>query len=839
MHHPDNTVIHYGYDVAGFPVTESYATQTLRTIKSVDHNGLLTEVDYGNGLTTKTTRYSSGAISDICTAIGSQGCGAASEAQHIVYSEYDSFGNLGKRDNRSQAVIDIFYYDVQDRLLTAGKKSFGGAEVLTHYRYDESGNMSAKSDFSLPDAGSYHYGVNDNDARLATANTIKAGPNAATYIDLKHNALNQNQSDRTMHYDYDSKGNIIRNTVKADDLPDAITRELTYNANNKPVTITANGKTSTFSYGSDGMRYRQVINDDKTIYYISGGSFEVEVDMATAAETTRSYIGDYAMTVIGGDNPGLKYLHRDRLGSIDTITKGNLTATVNNLHTQIIEDQRTFDAFGKARNDDGGTGVSQFLDITPRGFTNHEHLAESGLIHMNGRAYDPDLGRFLSVDPFISDPSDGQTLNPYSYVRNSPLSYIDPTGYLPEGGVYMALRSYLVEQCQGATHKGDRRECVEGAMNLTLGYSFSDGSTRLNHLPGTGSPTNSAGGAVEAGYAGMYDSLVSGVYNSSPFDLILMPFQSVPGLSIGKDLTTMTTLAYWTGQPTRTDRSGYTNEEKFIYDMGPAAVITLEALVFKKWRNPCGRSCFVAGTQVLTEDGYVDIEDIEVGDVVLAKNVTTGETEYKTVTHTWVVQDSAIYQVSIINDDNDIQTIDATDSHPFYVVGKGWVDTIDLVEGDTLVDKDEGFLTVESVIDQQRIETAYNFTVADYHTYYVTKRNVLVHNCGGLSRKLKNKMKRVYNQAAAGGNRGIVGSVKADDAMALGRAFVGAGYKIMSNGRGYVSADKLRTFRFPANKRGINRATGQPWSKTGKQVNFETKTARGEIPSSNVHLDVD
>ena len=67
--------------------------------------------------------------------------------------------------------------------------------------------------------------------------------------------------------------------------------------------------------------------------------------------------------------------------------------------------------------------------MTPRGFTNHEHLGESGLIHINVRAYDPELGRFLSVDPFIVFPDDGQSLNPYSYVMNNPLKYTDPSGY--------------------------------------------------------------------------------------------------------------------------------------------------------------------------------------------------------------------------------------------------------------------------------------------------------------------------------------------------------------------------------------------------------------------------
>jgi len=103
---------------------------------------------------------------------------------------------------------------------------------------------------------------------------------------------------------------------------------------------------------------------------------------------------------------------------------------------------------------------------------------------------------------------------------------------------------------------------------------------------------------------------------------------------------------------------------------------------------------------------------------------------------------------------------------------------------------------------------------------------------------LRNKLKRINNQTAAGGNRGVTGSVSNEQAIILGKKFVGSDFKTMSNGKGLVSADGLKTFRFPAAKKGTNPATGEPWSKTGTQVNFETKAARGEAPISNVHLDV-
>lgn len=62
-------------------------------------------------------------------------------------------------------------------------------------------------------------------------------------------------------------------------------------------------------------------------------------------------------------------------------------------------------------------------------FTGHEHLDHLGLVHMNGRIYDASLGRFMSADPFIAQPTNLQNYNRYAYVNNNPLSYTDPSGF--------------------------------------------------------------------------------------------------------------------------------------------------------------------------------------------------------------------------------------------------------------------------------------------------------------------------------------------------------------------------------------------------------------------------
>ncbi|MBK6328200.1 MAG: RHS repeat-associated core domain-containing protein [Chloroflexi bacterium] len=54
---------------------------------------------------------------------------------------------------------------------------------------------------------------------------------------------------------------------------------------------------------------------------------------------------------------------------------------------------------------------------------------ELGLLYYNARFYAPGLGRFLSADSIVPDPTNPQSLNRYSYTWNSPLNLIDPTGH--------------------------------------------------------------------------------------------------------------------------------------------------------------------------------------------------------------------------------------------------------------------------------------------------------------------------------------------------------------------------------------------------------------------------
>ncbi len=118
-----------------------------------------------------------------------------------------------------------------------------------------------------------------------------------------------------------------------------------------------------------------------------------------------------------------------------------------------------------------------------RGYTDHEHLDSIGLIHMNGRVYDPKLARFISPDPYIQDPYNTQSFNRYSYVWNNPLRHTDPTGeFIPLiiAGIKIAGLAYGVyeaaEVARGiATGEITGQEAVTGAV-ITAGIGVVGGA---------------------------------------------------------------------------------------------------------------------------------------------------------------------------------------------------------------------------------------------------------------------------------------------------------------------------------------------------------------------------
>ena len=134
--------------------------------------------------------------------------------------------------------------------------------------------------------------------------------------------------------------------------------------------------------------------------------------------------------------------------------------------------------------------------------------------------------------------------------------------------------------------------------------------------------------------------------------------------------------------------------------------------------------CFVAGTVILTENGKVPIEEIQVGDYVWAWDEESGNVALKRVEDTFIRESSELVHIYVNGEE-----IIATPEHPFYTPVYGWTSAAHLRAGDILVLVNGEYVVVEKV-QHELLESpvkVYNFQVEDYHTYYVGV-GVLVHN---------------------------------------------------------------------------------------------------------------
>ena len=199
------------------------------------------------------------------------------------------------------------------------------------------------------------------------------------------------------------------------------------------------GSTSAeFWYGPDRARVLQVATrsteTERTVYL--GSLYERTVITPSSGNATTRHVhyvraGDETVAIktwskvgTGAYTPQVRYPHRDHLGSVVAITT----------ETGTVESRSSFDVWGKRR--DPATWVTPAPGTftaaptaTDRGYTGHEHVDELGLVHMNGRIYDPEIGKFLSADPTMQFPESTQGYNRYAYAGNNPLTFTDPSGF--------------------------------------------------------------------------------------------------------------------------------------------------------------------------------------------------------------------------------------------------------------------------------------------------------------------------------------------------------------------------------------------------------------------------
>jgi RHS repeat-associated protein len=411
--YPSGVTVNQQYTAQGYlqKVTDANGV-ALQTTVAVDALGNLTQESFGNGLTTA-RHYdpASGRLTGIETGT----------LQNNDYA-WRTDGFLESRTRGTQ--VETFSYDSLNRLTQADTAINGSFVRSTNTGYALNGNITSKTASTAGDiVNGYAYSAGS------------AGPHAVTAVTINGVAhtLYYNANGAITHYDAQT-GDDKFIGWNARGLPEMITKAASLIDPNPTAR-------DSFAYDGDGQRYykksnwRDSNNAQQTEHTFYVGSFEevITADDPTYAriETTNisGSINHKRRTPhTGSADQGFEYLYRDHLGSIETITDQN----------GAVITQLGYEPFGSRRKTDGSAQLTpaeieqlqnQSDTVTRRGYTDHEHLDRTGLIHMNGRIYDPTLGRFLSPDPLVQAPYNSQSYNRYTYTFNNPLLFTDPSGY--------------------------------------------------------------------------------------------------------------------------------------------------------------------------------------------------------------------------------------------------------------------------------------------------------------------------------------------------------------------------------------------------------------------------
>lgn len=300
-------------------------------------------------------------------------------------------------------------------------------------------NKTTGGDFNILETFTY----DDNNRLKEWSNPVTGQISKNTY-DIKGRIL-ENDQVGTIKFSKTTKiyqpTGLVLNDAGQQNYLNNLLQKITYNENNDPVFLDGLNGDVAFEYGLNSMRqkvtYGGNFNSNQegkfTKFYSEAGSFEVLRDNVTGKEKHVLYIGGtpYESNIVylkdfTENNGSYKFLHKDYLGSILAISD----EAGNRL------EWRHFDAWGNLTHLKIGNGsiitdqnvIRNSLLLIDRAYTSHEHFAEVGIIHMNGRLYDPLLRRFLNADENIQDPTNTQNYNKYGYVMNNPLMYNDPSG---------------------------------------------------------------------------------------------------------------------------------------------------------------------------------------------------------------------------------------------------------------------------------------------------------------------------------------------------------------------------------------------------------------------------
>ena len=393
------------------------------------------------------------------------------------------------------------------------------------------GNLTKRKDYIKNKEESFTY---DNLSRLLSA-TVTGKPAQTTTYELSGNIASKTDAGQQFSY-HPAKLNALAGIIAPTTALPMLTQDVTYTAFNQPDKIIENGSGQpyelTYTYDAGYQRIKGVMKKNgaliNTHYYF--GNYEKDITTGVPDKHLH-YIHTPAglSTIVIRENgtDQYYYTYTDHLGSLLTLTAPN---------GAVILDQN-FDAWGRLRHPANWdyTNVPAPTSYLYRGFTGHEHLTNFNLINMNGRMYDPVVGRVLSPDNFVQNPYSTQDYNRYAYGKNNPLVFNDPDGEWINfviGAVVGGFSGYRIGKAKGASGWslffytlggaaiGTASAGIGSSVAATVGSSLTVsygglagaaiGGATAGAASGVGFATLSGGNIGKAAWAGALSGLAGG-----------------------------------------------------------------------------------------------------------------------------------------------------------------------------------------------------------------------------------------------------------------------------------------------------------------------------------------
>ncbi|MEW2193877.1 polymorphic toxin-type HINT domain-containing protein [Streptomyces microflavus] len=554
-------------------------------------------------------------------------------------------------------------------------------------------------------------------------------------------------------YVYDVTGNTTERPGKAG------RQDLLWSDEGRLTKLTESGKSTDYVYAADGTLLIRATQGGERVLYAGATELHLRANGTTWAQRTYA-AGDLTVAVRSNESGAnkLTYLAGDRHGTQSLAISADSSQSFSKRYTSPFGAERGTPTGAPWPNDKGFLGKTD--DRT------------TGLTHVGARQYDPAIGQFISADPVLS-PGQPQSLNGYAYANNTPVTSSDASGLWcdscndgagwtrPDGGT-----------------KGD----PDGGKN-------SDGSVRgTPHGGGGSSGGRGSGGGGGGGGGGTSGSsapssgtgqpVVHGVPLPTEQEMRAMPY-AWPGDSY-EELTQKWAKNKCFGAGWQGDTKAFCNAADAVglLEIGKdpwgvqahincitgkgdcVEALVSDAIALITWglgRAVAGVGaraaasgtaagaadgalakllsrckCFLAGVEVLMADGSAKaIEDVEVGDEVLATDPETGEAGPRKVTRLIRTEDDKHFNTLSIATEDGIEELTATHEHPFWSPSEDdWVAARDLAPGMTLLTDAGDTVVVTGNKDFSKRARTYNLTVDDLHTYYVLagQTPVLVHN---------------------------------------------------------------------------------------------------------------